>query len=126
MSLKYLGITYGKEKDMRKQRIYFEWFGLIWKITPENLLRWIKDVQSKKECDIGDYGVRHKAKKLPVGLYQYKGGDRTYPPSTSAPNKEVCILNMTDWEEQDLKLIKKQVEEYLSGKRPYVENHRCR
>lgn len=111
---------------MRKQRIYYEWFGMIWKITPENLLRWIKDVQAGKSGGIGDYGVRHRAKKFPVGIYQLKESSRSHPPSPSAPNKEVCLLNMTDWEDQDLKHIKRQVEEYLSGKRPYIENYRCR
>ena len=114
---------------MRKQRIYFEWMGLIWKLTPASLLRWIKDVQAGKDADIGDYGPRHKAKKYPSGLYKGQVSDDGCSGGRierASPKDIVCLLNMTDWEESDIKLIRKQVEDYLAGKRKYIDSHNCR
>lgn len=110
---------------VKQQRIYFEWMGMLWKLTPANLLRWIKDVQAGKDVDIGEYGPRYRAKKLPSGVYQYKGEEHYNPPSSAYP-PEVCMLNMSDWEDPDLKVIRKGVEEYMAGKRKYINSHRCR
>jgi hypothetical protein len=113
---------------MLKQRIYFEWMGMLWKLTPEKLLQWINDMQAKKEKDIGEYGPRHKAKKYPRGIYKSghsadgcSGGNI----ERCVPAKDLCLLNMTDWETADLKIMKKQVEEYLAGKRPYLDSYQC-
>lgn len=112
---------------MTKQRIYFEWFGMMWSLTPEALVKWCKDAQaSKGNLDIGRYGRLYKAKKYPKGVYKPEPSSKGSQGPIGSYYKEACVLNMTDWEMGDVTHILRQTEEYLAGQRKYIESYRCR
>lgn len=111
---------------MTKQRIYFEWFGMMWSLTPENLIRWCKDALSGKAVDIGKYGRLYRSKKFPKGVYKPEASSSGHSSPIGSYYKEACVLNMTDWEDYDVKQILKQAEEYIAGQRKYIDSYRCR